>query len=243
MRAFVAGEASFESLVARVRNDAAWRTHLGTRLRTVGDRDERAALLALLEAAPADEALRWIAELAASGEPARRAEAWRWLATLPIEDPGVRALVQQALHAEPDPAALAVLVATLQPGLLAEEDAAPIADALLAFARGAEPRLRAAALPALSQWMHASALEGICLDALRDADHSVRGAAIAALDSAGLRPAAARGALLRIAGDRDEPPANRHAALLALAGYRLDRAEMALYRELQRELPLHPGTG
>jgi len=239
----LAGDADITPWLARASTDPAWRTQLWALLRATPDPTQRQALLALLAQAPTEEALAYIDELAANRDPARRREAWEWLAGLPIDDPGVRERVGRALRGEADGEAIAPLVAGLQPGLLAEEDSGPIAQSLLALARSGEAPLRAAALPALSQWLPAQELESLYLPALGDPDPGVRAAALAGIEAAGLRAPATRSALLRLAGDRMEPPGNRHAALIALAGFRLSRAEMALYRELQREVPTHPGEG
>jgi len=237
------GAWSFEQLQARVRTDASVRADLWTRYRSAPDPLARETLLALLSAAPTAELAGYVATLVADPDPARRSDGYRLLTGLPIEDATLREHAVHALQRETDPRAMAHLVQGLQPGLLATEDAEPLARAMESLAQAGDPQVRAAALPGLAQWSERARLDPIYLAALGDHNSRVRAAAIAGIDASGVATPALRSALFQLAANPGENAEQRHSALLTLSRFRLTRAEVELFRMLQAELPVDGGEG
>ena len=237
------GEASFEQLLERARTDAHARAAIWARYKSEPDPLKRQTLLALLAQAPAAARSDYVAMLMEDADPERRRDGYRLLTGLPIEDALARDHAVRALQREPDPRALAELAQGLQPGLLAAEDAEPLARALESLAQAGDPGVRAATLPVLAQWSERAQLEPIYLAALGDRDAAVRGGAIAGINTANVSTPSLRGALFQLAANPAESAEHRHNALLALARFRLTRAEVELYRMLQAEVPVDAGNG
>lgn len=237
------GRIPLESLLEQAERDGAFREELRQRYLATLDPELRALLLQLLERAPTVEQLEFAELLLADADPQRRADGYRLLSSLPLDDQMVRARVLRGLHEESDPAALSALVSGMHPGLLAAEDAGPIGAELMGLVLHPDPRVRAGVLPQLPAWAGAAQLEGPCFDALVDRDPGVRAAAIAAIGVSGVRSPRLLDALFSLAANRDEAAEHRHNALQALMGFSLSRAEVDLYRLLQADVPLHPGRG
>ncbi len=237
------GTASLESLIALAAEDAGFRADLRRRHALTSDPELRATLLELLQSAPLEEQLAFAYQLLADADPQRRADGYRVLGQLPLDDPRVLDSVRRGLHEETDPAALSVLVAGMQPGLLATEDARPIAAELAELTQHGDPRVRASVLSQLSSWISGVQLEAPYFAALSDPDPAVRAAAIAGIGVSQARSARLLDALFALAANSQEPAEHRHHALQALLGFPLTRAEIDLYRLLQAEVPLHPGRG
>ncbi len=237
------GLLSLESLLERSANDAQFRDQLRSHYRLADDAEVRATLLQLIAAAPIDEQLDFSDQLLAEGDAEHRADGYRLLAGLPLDEENERIRVARSLHDEQDPAALAALVGSMQPGLLAAEDAGPIAAQLFALSRDAQPQVRASALPQLAHWVSAEQLEAPCFDALADPDPTVRTAAVAAIAVARVHSPRLLNALFELASNAEEDAERRREALQATLGFSLTRSEIALYRLLQAELPLHPSHG
>lgn len=241
--ALINGEISFEQMAALARADASALAQLWARYRAELDPLRRQTLLALLAEAPSASLSQFVATLVADADPERRRDGYQLLTSLPIEDPALREHALRALQHETDPSALAELVQGLQPGLLAREDAEPLSQALQSLSQSGDPLVRAAALPALTQWTDRAQLEALYLAALADSDAGVRAAAIAGIDTANVSTPDLRGALFQLAANAAENAGHRHSALLALSRFRLSRAEIELYRMLQAEVPVHPDKG
>lgn len=243
VQALMTGTASFEALAERGSSD--WQVRDELQARYLGTQDPilRQTLLALLAEGPATEVLLFTARLLADADPTRRADGYQLLTALPLDNDNARVHVLNGLRDERDTEALGALLRGLQPGLVAAEEADPIADQLLRFSAHEDPRVRAEVLPQLAQWHDGEQLEAPYFSALTDSNAEVRGAAIAGVGASTVRSPRLRNALFDLASNVNENPEHRHSALQALLRFRLTRPEVELYRLLQAEVPLHPGGG
>lgn len=237
------GQLSLEALMTRAAEQAAFRDQLRQRFLLDNDPEMRTILLQLLATAPADEQLAFADRLLHAADAHQRADGYRLLTALPLDNDSARERVLRHLQHETDPGALQALVSGLQPGLLAAEDVEPIATQLLDLSRHQDPRLRASVLPQLSRWTPSEQLETLYFDALSDPDSGVRAAAAAGIGVSQLRSPKLLNALFELAADLNQDAAPRHEALQALLGFPLSRSEVELYRLLQAEVPLHPDHG
>ena len=108
------------------------------------------------------------------------------------------------------------------------EDAAPVIDALARLRASPDPVVRAASVLQSAHW-DAGGAEAILHRGLLDPDARVRHASVSGVIASGARSDRLKDALLAIASDAQLDDERRHAAVMALQDYSLDRAEYAVY--------------
>lgn len=228
---------SYQADVTRAARDPAQLRRLLARYRTETEADRKGALLALLLGVGGPEVQRVALELARSPDPATRRDGLSLLAASSVEDAQVRTLLVQQLQRERDPALLRQTLDLLVPAPLPLEDAAPMLDALSRLRTHPDPAVRAGSVLQSAQWESGQAAEELLHRALLDPEPQVREAAIAGVLSASVRSDRVKDALLAIASDPGADPQQRGAAVSALHGFRLERADHALYRRALQGLP------
>ncbi len=216
---------------ARALRDPAYLRNLLQRYAAEAESDRKGALLAVLQGAATDDVLRFALERADSADPETRRDALALLRAFPLDRAEVRDTLVGQLRDERDPAMQAELLDMLAPVPIAQEDAAPLL-AQLAQMRGSnDAAVRAAAVRQSAQWDRSSAVEPMLHAALMDSDPRVRTAALSGVYVSAARSDRLRDALLAIASDARAEADQRHAAVLGLQHFALDRAEYAVYRD------------
>lgn len=229
--------AAYEADPTRLARDPAHVQRLLARYRNETETDRKGALLAILLGVGGPDVQRMGLELARSPDPAARRDGLALLAASSVEDTQVRALLVHNLQRERDPALLRQAVELLVPAPLPREDAAPMLDALAHLRAHDDAQVRAASVLQSAQWESTEAAEDLLHRALLDGQPEVREAAIAGVLSTAVRSERIKDALLAMASDPAAPQQQRSAAVSALHGFRLDRADHALYRQAVRALP------
>lgn len=229
--------AAYEADVTHAARDPAQLQRLLARYRNETEADRKGALLAILLGVGGPEVQRTGLELARSPDPAARRDGLALLAASSVEDTQVRALLVRNLQRERDPTVLRQAVELLVPAPLPREDAAPMLDALAHLRAHDDAHVRAASVLQSAQWESTEAAEDLLHRALLDGQPEVREAAIAGVLSTAVRSERIKDALLAMASDPAAPQQQRSAAVSALHGFRLDRADHALYRQAVRALP------
>lgn len=220
-----------ERATTRARGDPAYLRTLMQQYAAATDLDRKSALLAILGSTGGDEVLRFALQQAGSGDPATRGDGLRLLASFPMDRMEVRDAVVGQLRDERDPRMTVQLVEMLAPTQVATEDAAPVVQALGRLHRHDDADVRAASVLQSAQWDREGDVEDTLQRALLDPAPQVRAAAIAGVTSSGTRSDRLKDSLLEIASNPRSSDEDRHAAVVALHDFALDRAEYAIYRE------------
>jgi len=228
---------SHEAEVARALRDPAYLQRLLAQYRTESEPDRKGALLALLLGVANPDVQRFALDLARSPDPATRRDGLALLAAFSVEDAPVRTLLVDTLDRERDPALLRQAVDLLIPAPLPREDAAPMLDALSRLRTHGDPGVRASSVLQSAQWESGTAVEELLHRALLDPEPQVRDAAVAGVLSSAARSDRLKDALLEMASNPANAQEQRAAAVSALHGFRLDRADHVLYRQAVRALP------
>lgn len=234
--ALAQGRESLDVLQTRARTDPAYLASLLARLSVETELDSRGAVLAILAGAPNAQVLAYARTQLDSSDANARRNGLDLLKMFPMSDEAARTLVTDRLERETDPAALKSLVEALTPGLVADEDAAPVITRLTALAQHADADVRAQAVLQLSQWDNAENAENLLHRAFADPSLAVRRAALAAAIGSSAQSERLKQALFVVATDPAYDDADRSSALFALQRYRLSRAEHALYAQHQAAL-------
>lgn len=214
----------------RDRTDPAYLRELMRQYAHETELDKRGALLAILQSVPTEEVKRFALQQADSSDMVTRQEGLALLSAFPLDDADVRGLLVGQIDKEQDPAMLKDLVNMLAPTMVPTEDAAPLVEQLVRLRQHPDPEVRAASVLQSSQWDKGGDIESTLHHAMLDSDTRVRQAAIAGITSERLHSDRLKDVLLEAAYDRDTDPEERNAAIFALEGFALNRAEYELYR-------------
>ena len=193
--------------------------------------DKRGALLAILQSMPNDEVRKFALQLAVSSDPATRRDGLELLKAFSLDDAEVRGFLVDQIKQEQDPAMLKELVDMLAPTMVATEDAAPLVEQLVRLREHPDAGVRAASVLQSSQWDKGNGLENTLHQAMMDPDTGVRQAAIAGVTSEHVHSDRMKDMLLVIANDPQTSDQERGAAIFALEGFALNRAEYELFRQ------------
>lgn len=159
------------------------------------------------------------------------------LAALDVRDGSTRDQVAHLLANEPSPAVKAAIFNALQPVPLAQEDVAPLIDQLQAVHDAGDPALRANALVQWAQWDRGDRLLPLLNRGLHDPHPYVVRGAITAVALSNLRGQDLKESLLLLANDTAPDSELRSAAIDALHDFSLTRAEDAVVRRSESEIP------
>ena len=223
--------------VARASADPAYLQQLLARYRTESEPDRKGAILAILQGIANQDVQRFAVELANSPDPATRRDGLTLLSTYSMEEAPVRELLVRQIGRERDPELLRQMVEMLAPAPLASEDVAPMLDQLERLRQHDDPGVRAASVLQSAQWDKSPGVEDMLQRALLDPEAQVREAAIAGVTSSSVRSDRIKDALLEIASNPLSADDERAAAVFALQGFSLDRAEYGIYRAAAEAMP------
>lgn len=223
--------------VARASADPAYLQQLLARYRTESEPDRKGAILAILQGIANPDVQRFALELASSPDPATRRDGLTLLSTYSMEEAPVRELLVRQIGRERDPELLRQMVEMLAPAPLASEDVAPMLDQLERLRQHDDPGVRAASVLQSAQWDKSPGVEDMLQRALLDPEAQVREAAIAGVTSSSVRSDRIKDALLEIASNPQSADDERAAAVFALQGFSLDRAEYGIYRAAAEAMP------
>lgn len=159
------------------------------------------------------------------------------LAALDTQDAAIRQQLVHLLVNAPSPEAKAAIFNALQPVPLAQEDVAPLIDHLQAIHDAGDPALRANALVQWAQWDRGDRLRPLLNRGLHDPHPYVVRGAITAVALSNLRGQDLKESLLLLANDTAPASELRSAAIDALRDFSLTRAEDAIVRRSESEIP------
>jgi hypothetical protein len=225
---------TFESLRRQALADPAALRALMQRLERSEAGEERNLLKSVLGSIHLPEVQAFALRLAASSDPALRADGYEILQTHGIADPGVRAQLQRALSGESDPRALRLAIQALHYD--AVPDGPAIVGGLQQLTRHADAGVRSSSLAQLSHWEKGPALEDWVHNGLADPAREVRQAAISAALNGETRSERLKTSLLQIAANRQEATDTRDIALNALEHYKLEPEEYVVYAQAREEI-------